>query len=410
MLNNKQNIFIAMPTVPYPLREHGLAMRYFPIFQHLADKHNLDVVIFSECRDDQSTWLKSVCHNFHIMKTYHGREVGIVDKLISWASYLFPWTLPMSSYHYRNRRTAKKLHKLLSANHYDTILWITGFQAQLLPVIRRHSPHARLVVDLVDSNYLHARRRSINPLSNPLLLSYENWKIKRWEAHNINTSDASIYISQVDAEAIPSRLADMDKRYTLPNGVYVDDYLHTVESSVTSPSIGFLGNMSYPPNVQATHWLVEHVFPQLKNKFPDLHLYLVGRNPDDSILELAREDKQITVTGTVDSIWPYVNAIDLFVLPLQKGAGLKNKILDIMYAGKPVITTQLGNEGIYAEHKRDILICQQAEDYIRTIEMLLEQPQQREQIGKNAHTFVERQFGWRAILEKFEKLLLAKSK
>src|SRR4029079_1233690 len=98
---------------------------------------------------------------------------------------------------------------------------------------------------------------------------------------------------------------------------------------------------------------------------PELSLYIIGSNPVDSVRALGKKPG-VTVTGTVDDIWPYVNAIDLFVFPLWKGTGLKNKVLEAMYAKRPVVTTRIGNEGIDAVSGRDLVICDSAADFQQT--------------------------------------------
>ena len=41
-----KKIIIFLPRIPYPLREHGISVRYFPIIEHLSKSHTLDLVIF----------------------------------------------------------------------------------------------------------------------------------------------------------------------------------------------------------------------------------------------------------------------------------------------------------------------------------------------------------------------------
>ena len=71
----------------------------------------------------------------------------------------------------------------------------------------------------------------------------------------------------------------------------------------------------------------------------------------------------VVVTGTIDDIWSYVNGIDIFVFPLWRGVGVKNKIIEAMYARRPVVTTLVGNEGIEGTVGRDLLVCHTAEEF-----------------------------------------------
>jgi glycosyltransferase involved in cell wall biosynthesis len=111
------------------------------------------------------------------------------------------------------------------------------------------------------------------------------------------------------------------------------------------------------------------------------------------------------VTGPVEDIWPYVNAVDLFVFPLQRGAGLKNKILETMRAGRPVITTPIGNEGIDAVSGRDISIAGTPEEFRMETLRLLGSTGQRNAMGEAAHRFVSDRFSWERILLRLEEIV-----
>jgi glycosyltransferase involved in cell wall biosynthesis len=162
--------------------------------------------------------------------------------------------------------------------------------------------------------------------------------------------------------------------------------------------------MSYPPNIDAVHWLFEKVFLPIREKSKNLSLIIIGRNPADSVKDLGNR-AGVTVTGTVEDIWPYVNSVDLFAFPLHIGAGMKNKVLEVMYAGKPVLTTRVGNEGINAVPGKDLLICRTPEEFQQEAIRLLEQVNERIKIGNSAREFVAGNYTWDRILKRYEELI-----
>jgi glycosyltransferase involved in cell wall biosynthesis len=111
------------------------------------------------------------------------------------------------------------------------------------------------------------------------------------------------------------------------------------------------------------------------------------------------------VTGSVIDIWPYINSIDIFVFPINMGAGLKNKILETMYARKPVITTDIGNEGINAIPGQDLLICRTPDDFQREVIRLFNIPEEGIKMGNSARRFIEEKFGWDKIFKNYEALI-----
>ena len=233
----------------------------------------------------------------------------------------------------------------------------------------------------------------------------QRWKTYRWEKEIVRNVDGTIYISRVDADATAPFHSPKHKRIVVPNGINVPQSVNTERMALPSPNIGFLGTMGYPPNVEAVEWLYKEVFAPLKTIRPDLSLVVIGRHPTASIRELGRRPGVI-VTGGVDDIWPYINAIDVFLFPLLRGAGLKNKILEAMYAGRPVITTEIGNEGIDARRGKEIVVARTPEDFQREAMRLLDSPAERGSIGEAALSFVKKKFSWGPILRAYEEFVL----
>jgi glycosyltransferase involved in cell wall biosynthesis len=174
---------------------------------------------------------------------------------------------------------------------------------------------------------------------------------------------------------------------------------------IVSPSIGFLGNMGYPPNIEAAHWLYENVYLPIRRDFPGLSLIVIGKDPVDSVTKLGSEPG-VVVTGTVKDIWPYVNSLDLFVFPLLRGAGLKNKILEAMGAGRPVVTTAIGNEGIDAVDGKDISIRDTPEEFRMEVIRLLRSAEARRAMEDSARRFVGDRFSWERILTQYEEIVV----
>ena len=89
------------------------------------------------------------------------------------------------------------------------------------------------------------------------------------------------------------------------------------------------------------------MYEALKKRFPDLRLFVVGPRPIEAVRALAR-DPSIIVTGFVDDVRPYVARASVVIAPFVSGTGIKNKVLEGMAMGKPVVTTSIGARGINA--------------------------------------------------------------
>jgi glycosyltransferase involved in cell wall biosynthesis len=325
----------------------------------------------------------------------------------TYVNFLLPWTSPLFVVAHGGSVITRGIVEATKGERYDAFVW-TG--VDLLPHLMDALPSmsvGRVIVDFIDSPFLWAIRRKEHIFRIQSLERYERWKTSRWEGEIIRKVDGTIYISRVDADAVPSVHAPMGKRYVVPNGINVPSSTKTEPVSLPSPNIGFLGNMGYSPNIEAVEWLYNKVYGPLKIIFPDLTLVVIGRNPSPSIRELG-DQPGVIVTGAVDDIWEYIHATDLFLFPLLRGAGLKNKILEVMYAGRPIVTTKIGNEGIDAVGGRDLILRETPDEFQREASRLLGSSQERARIGTSAKTFVKENFSWGGILRVYEDLVLGR--
>jgi len=389
---------------PYPLHSSGLALRYLPVLQYLAQRHILDIMIADRPGSPPSRNvepLRSYCRNlFLTAESLSDVTPGWWEKirahLVSW----FPWTPPAHCSVYHAERMADEMKRLTAGFQYDTLVCVG---------MSWHTPHvwgiaaSRRIVDFCDSPTAFYKRNVVRS-KETLRHRYSAWKVKRYERHLIRKATATVYISHVDANTLSAREAGGGRRYVLPNGISTEAYLPDRAAPVQAPSIGFLGNMSYPPNVEAAAWLHQEVFLPLRRQVPALSLYIIGRSPATSVLALGK-NAGVVVTGEVKQVWPWLNAVDLFVLPIFNGTGVKNKVLEILYAKRAIVTTPLANEGIDAVPGRDIVLCNSGADFQRETLRLLGAPAERARLGEAGHQWVTSRFSWDAIRKDFEAVI-----
>lgn len=122
-------------------------------------------------------------------------------------------------------------------------------------------------------------------------------------------------------------------------------------NDVPAPSSGsrrvlFVGAMWRPENSEAALWLIDEVLPLVREKVPDVVVRIAGARPPDALRRRASD--RVEVTGFLTDLAQAYDDVALVVAPLQRGAGLKFKVLQAMAAGFPVITTTVGAEGVAA--------------------------------------------------------------
>ena len=87
----------------------------------------------------------------------------------------------------------------------------------------------------------------------------------------------------------------------------------------------------------------------------------------------------------------------VILVPLRSGGGTRLKVLEAFGAGRAVVLTTLGAEGIAAEHGRHLLLADSPAELADATVSLLGDRGARERLTAEARRLVEERYGWRAI-------------
>ncbi len=166
----------------------------------------------------------------------------------------------------------------------------------------------------------------------------------------------------------------------------------------------FVGSFNHRPNVLAATLLVNEIWPQVHAKAPEIKLTLVGRGSDVFLNEIALPQTQLTqmgisATGFVDDLSPFFRESKLFIAPLPEGGGIKIKILEAMARGIPVITTEIGAEGIAREQDKVMIITDHQDGFAKAVLLALEDLEIEEN-ALRARILMENKFSWKAIAKR----------
>lgn len=122
----------------------------------------------------------------------------------------------------------------------------------------------------------------------------------------------------------------------LPNGVDVARFPYREKGQIDGPiRLVFAGVLNYEPNVRAVVGVIQNILPQLSI---DYHFTVVGRDPTQELRSVCRGNKKVTLTGYVPDLVPYYHHSHVSVCPIAIRTGVKNKILESIATGTPVVT------------------------------------------------------------------------
>ncbi len=191
----------------------------------------------------------------------------------------------------------------------------------------------------------------------------------------------------------------------VPHGVDIDSFKPASSRPGHPPTVMFLGNFPHDPNRDAAVFFALEVWPAVRREVGDARFLVVGRGPTPDMLELARKDPSIVITGEVADVKPYFLESDVFVCPVRMGGGFRGKVLEAMASGVAVVSTRLGAEGLPASDGRNILLADAPSDLATQTVRLLKDESLRDGIAASARELMVEQFSWQHGVEILEGVL-----
>lgn len=194
----------------------------------------------------------------------------------------------------------------------------------------------------------------------------------------------------------------------IPNGVDFSDFPYRPKDP-NNHNLIFIGAMDNLANIDAARFLAQDIFPAIRSRYPTSQLMLVGSRPVPEVLELAQLTN-VVVTGSVPSIADYLHQATVCVIPMRTGFGIKNKTLEAMAAGTPVVASDRGLEGLAIDPDQPYALrANQPEEYIAAIIQLLDNISLRESLSQQARAYIERDFTWEQAGRRYEIALLGET-
>jgi glycosyltransferase involved in cell wall biosynthesis len=149
-------------------------------------------------------------------------------------------------------------------------------------------------------------------------------------------------------------------------------------------AIVFTGGFLHAPNVDAARWLVGEIMPRLRARHPGVRLRIVGADPRGALRGLASAD--VEITGWVPSLATELARAAVVVAPLRVGGGQRMKVFEALAAGKAVVTTARGAEGLHVAdgEPASLAFAESADDFASATAALLRDRAHRRALGARA--------------------------
>ncbi len=230
---------------------------------------------------------------------------------------------------------------LIEHPYYGWLAWLLKISLNVKWVIHSH-------------NIEYMRSRSIGRKWWPALKWYEQWTYRKAdliffiseddqrhaiEVMGINSSKTEAITYGIEIKSLPDDLSDAKKTIRAKHGIADDERI-----------LLFNGALFHHSNYDAVTIITEQINPFLLKHNLRYKILICGKGLPDHFEGLkAYGDKNIIHAGFVEDISLYFKSADIFLNPIESGAGIKTKAIEALSANNTVVSTELGALGIKRE-------------------------------------------------------------
>ncbi len=307
--------------------------------------------------------------------------------------------LPIAVSLYRSSRMRREIEKLARRHRFDHV--VCDFLAASPNIADLES--SVLFQHNVEAEIWKQYARAAPTLSRRLYFRLQASRMLAYESYACRSAKSVITVSEVDADLMRENYK-LQRVSTIPTGVDAN-YFSPQNPVRHIADVVFVGAMNWMPNIDGARWFVREVLPHIRRKKPDCSVAFVGRDPAPEILEFAKSDRLIQVTGSTPDIRPYLWGASVSIVPLRIGSGTRLKVFESMAARVPVVSTTIGAQGLPVENARHLYIADDPREFAECCRELIDNQDRRTQMSDVAWDMVSSCFSWDRVSTEFERLL-----
>lgn len=381
-----------------PLHSGG-DIRSFHILKQLSSHHPVTFLSYYDGAPDAKyeNELKNHFPNAISMSTGESGSAGF-SRLLGYLRRL-PDPAPYAVSRFASPHVKKKLNSLLDDRAFDLV--VCDFLDAAINLPRDMKVPAVLFQHNVESEIWRRHAATeVNPAKR-LIYQLEFKKMLRYERETLRGFQHAIAVSDHDAKLMRQWI-DSARVTVVPTGVDVQQYRPESADRETDSVVTFVGAMDWEPNIDAVEFFRNEIWDSVIERIPEARFCIVGRNPGRRIQNLA--SSSIEVTGRVKSVVDYLRKASVVVVPLRIGGGTRLKIYEAMAAGKAVVSTTVGAEGLDVHPGHDIVIADDPRSFADAIVALLKDGKLRRSYQQAAAENASKH-DWSVIATKFSNVI-----
>jgi glycosyltransferase involved in cell wall biosynthesis len=410
-------ILMLSSTFPYPPSRGGTQVRTFNLLKYLSRRHDviLGTVRSPDVTDAQIDELRQQVAELAVFDNLGTVSPRITDKIQRFARFLWSGTPPnvLSRYEPAMQNwvdelvAAEKCDAVTCEHSVNEIYVRPEWRQKVLTVVNIHSSVWGTCQQMLETGTSEKPLR--DRLNLPLLARYEKRYCSKFSRIVATTSTDRRQLLELLSPGETGKdleYSSMPTIEVIPNGVDLIEFPYR-SIDPGGHTLIFAGAMNNLPNIDAARFLSVEILPIVQQRYPDTTLTLVGTSPVPEVLALGKLPG-IQVVGRVQKVAEYLHQAAVCVVPMRIGFGIKNKTLEAMAAGTPVVASDRGLEGLAVGGGPQPLRALRAngvQEYVEAISSLFENPQLRQELSRNARSHIESEYTWDIAGGRYEQLL-----
>lgn len=389
----KLNLLVISPSAPYKSVKHAGGQIHYYYIKKLEDKCNITIISNANIAEKPFIEKEGINGTSFIFYDKAGftsiRE--FITKVISTIRFYNPFDKYGGMIPLQFEKFLLKSLKNLKNNDYspDYIVFDWTQVSFFIKSVKKLFHKSKITCVEQDVCYLNFHRRIINSKNffQKIYYSIRYRVVKRNELNAMSMADEVVVLNKKDADLLHKDSSKIKSIRIVPP--YYHSFADNKRNNKPNTNIIFYGAMYRMENYEAVIWFIDNVFVKLDSSF---NFVIIGNNPPVKLMKYKSD--RIKILGFVEDISPYFADSLCMVVPLLVGAGIKVKVLEGMSAGIPVLTNNIGIEGIPAKDGIEYLHCNAPQEYINAINRLSNDNLLCSTISENAKMFMKKNFNF----------------
>ena len=133
----------------------------------------------------------------------------------------------------------------------------------------------------------------------------------------------------------------------------------------------FLGNLYSNNNVAGIIWFLTQVLPEVRSHLPNIKVLIAGAKPINKIRQLCEDIEGVDLSINPPSSTEIYNSGRVLINPVLTGSGVSIKSLEMLMAGKPIVSTPQGIAGLPLSVRQYFKIASDKQSFASAIVNLL---------------------------------------